>query len=461
MRASHHLRQILNSFGGDRRGNVATLFALALLPLALGTGAVIDMLRIYNEDTAFADAVDAATLAVAATPRSDFSGLGADAIAARSGELKAFATHYVAENYSPTYKHDTSITLDLAISDGKVSITAEHDFPTAFMALMGQESVTLHAMSEVTRAGSSLEVALILDNTGSMAESRLASLKTAAKNFVATALDAGQSQYYAKIALVPYNMGVNVGSAYASTARGAVSNGSSNAPGSSVFQFRNEQRHTMSFAVSDCVSERVGSEAYTDAPVAKNHVGLNYAAPANPCGTAPLLALSNNRDALDDAIDSMTAVVPPQARWGGLGWYALSPRFGLWSGASVPAAYGTKHLSKVAILMTDGEFNSAYCNGVISQDSTNGSGSSANHIDCDASNGNSYAQSEALCSAMKAEGVVVYTIAFDLIDTANAQELMTLCASGSDYRYDAADEEELQTVFDAIARRLTSLRISR
>ncbi len=48
----------------------------------------------------------------------------------------------------------------------------------------------------------------------------------------------------------------------------------------------------------------------------------------------------------------------------------ISPNFSyLWPTASQPAAYGTPKLFKIVILMTDGEFNTSYCNGVISQDS--------------------------------------------------------------------------------------------
>ena len=57
------------------------------------------------------------------------------------------------------------------------------------------------------------------------------------------------------------------------------------------------------------------------------------------------------------------------------GWYMISPTFSyLWPTASQPAAYGEDHLFKIVILMTDGEFNTFYCNGVISQDSPHISG---------------------------------------------------------------------------------------
>ena len=47
-------------------------------------------------------------------------------------------------------------------------------------------------------------------------------------------------------------------------------------------------------------------------------------------------------------------------------------------------------LRKMVILMTDGEFNTAYCNGVISKDST--SGNASDRINCVAPNGNSFSR---------------------------------------------------------------------
>jgi hypothetical protein len=218
----------------------------------------------------------------------------------------------------------------------------------------------------------------------------------------------------------------------------------------------------VTFAISNCVSERTGAEAYTDNAVATYKVGRNYASPNNPCNTSAILPLSSNKAALNTAIDNMVASGSTSGQVGvAWGWYMLSPTFGLWSGSSVPAAYGTDHLKKVAILMTDGEYNSPYCNGVISKDATTGSGNPLDHINCNATNGNSYAQSEALCAAMKAKGITVYTVAFQLINTTSAQNLMTNCASGNGNRYDAANETELKAVFKTLANTLLALRLSR
>ncbi len=129
------------------------------------------------------------------------------------------------------------------------------------MAITGVTKTTLRAAAEVTKSGSSIEVALILDNTASMAGSRITSLKAAAKKFVGIAIWPNQTPYYSKVAIVPYTMGVNVGGTYATLARGSVTSGTSTTPGSANYRFKNPSNQNTTFAISDCVSERTGSRS--------------------------------------------------------------------------------------------------------------------------------------------------------------------------------------------------------
>ena len=57
--------------------------------------------------------------------------------------------------------------------------------------------------TEVTRAGNNLEVALVLDNSTSMAGASLASLKTAATQLVDLVVSDTQSPYYSKVSIIP------------------------------------------------------------------------------------------------------------------------------------------------------------------------------------------------------------------------------------------------------------------
>lgn len=126
----------------------------------------------------------------------------------------------------------------------------------------------------------------------------------------------------------------------------------------------------------------------------------------------------------------------------------LSPNWSsLWSGNSgKPAAYGTAELRKIAILMTDGEYNTAYdTNGV--KVGSNGAGAAVN--------GNSTTQARALCTNMKAKGITVYTIGFDIGGSnTTAYQTLSQCATDPGKFYNADDGEALKQAFRDIASSL-------
>jgi hypothetical protein len=142
-------------------------------------------------------------------------------------------------------------------------------------------------------------------------------------------------------------------------------------------------------------------------------------------------------------------------------WYLLSPSFGyLWPGESQPAPYRSERLLKVAVIMTDGEYNSVYCNGVIAKNSISGSGSANDYTNCNAPNGSSFDQAQALCTAMKQAGVIVYTVGLDVVDDPRARSLVNNCATDADHVYLPANGTELKDAFNAIGREISELRIA-
>jgi hypothetical protein len=111
--------------------------------------------------------------------------------------------------------------------------------------------------------------------------------------------------------------------------------------------------------------------------------------------------------------------------------------------------------------MTDGDFNTTYCDGVISKDSGSGSGSTSDHINCNANNGSSNTQALELCKAMKAKGITLYTVGFDVADLTSAKTMMNKCATDSTKVYIADNGEQLKQAFRDIALKLSSLYISK
>jgi Flp pilus assembly protein TadG len=227
--------------------------------------------------------------------------------------------------------------------------------------------------------------------------------------------------------------------------------------------FTNPSGNTRTHRVSTCVTERAGGDAFTDAAPSTTLLGRNYPVSGNPCPTPVIVPLTATKSTLNDAIDTLTAGSSTGGHIGvGWGWYMLAPNFGyLWPASSVPAAYNAANTIKVVVLMTDGEYNSVYCNGVISQDSTSGSGASNDHINCNAPNGGSYTQSGTLCTNMKAQGIVVYTVGFNVLNTPNAQNLIQNCATDSAHVYLPVTGSELKDAFKSIAQSISNLRLSR
>jgi Flp pilus assembly protein TadG len=235
-------------------------------------------------------------------------------------------------------------------------------------------------------------------------------------------------------------------------------------PGCAFYVFDNASGGRRALLNTECVSERPGpTNAFNDVAPSVELVGRNYAPENNPCPSVPFIPLTSNKTTLHDAITALTGAGSTAGQIGlAWGWYLVSPNFGyLWPAEGQPAAYGAEELVKVVIFMTDGELNTGYNNGVIAQDSGTGSGSTANKINQNATNGTSFAQAGALCSAIKASGILVYTVGFDLVDLSPGETLMTNCATDSTYAYLPDSGTELSEAFHAIAINVARLHLSK
>ena len=104
--------------------------------------------------------------------------------------------------------------------------------------------------------------------------------------------------------------------------------------------------------------------------------------------------------------------------------------------------------------------DSPYCNGVIASNALSGSGSTADHINCAATNGASASQTISICNAMKARGVVVYTVGFHIDNDATALSVFHQCATDDSHFYLADDGTSLQNAFRNIGQSISQLRIT-
>lgn len=535
-------------FVGERDGNIAIMFAFTFSLLALFAGGAIDFAR-YNAVRAdLVESLDASGLAIAQLDAMNGPEIRNLSAGAREQYLKDYGRAFFHENFQHEEVID-GLSVDFAINNLTITPTAQGEIKTLLLGAAGGllhmpnnplASLAMTTDTEITRAATgNTEVALVLDTTGSMnSEGRIDDLKAAANEFVNVLIRDDQSQFYSKVAIVPYGMAVNLGAA-APAARGSVAPGQSitaatrtrpvvvTAPGhgfannqiiyitgvngmtqlnnkayrvrqstANTFELQNtfgsnidgrsygaysgggtafctdtgceykfftSQANTQRvFRVSTCASERTGANAYTDAGPAVARLGYVYAGSNNPCTQPQVTPLTSNRDAAHNAINALTAGGSTGGHVGvAWGWYSVSPGFStIFTGDSTPALY-EDDVAKSVVIMTDGEFNSSYCNGVISQSSTPGSGSTGDKINCNAPNGHAYDQSGALCDSMKAKGVVVYTVGFKIVNNLQARDLMANCATGPSYAYLAEDGAALKRVFADIAQNIAKLHVSR
>lgn len=500
------------------------MFAL-MLPVLLGAiGVSLDFAQAYMVQQRLAQALDAAALAAAG------SSTDPDVIEQKVKDF--FNVNY------PEEKLGVAFTPEVEVNGQTITVSGHAQYGTNFVSVLGIDSIEVGASNEVTRiVGTNIELALVLDISGSMAGQKIIDLKEAAKSLIDTVVYDNQEDYYSKIAIVPYSVAVNVG-AYAASVRGPVTAGKTitaatkanpvvittsaahgfnngdkvyitgvsgmsqinnklftvagktattfqlsgvdgrnystfkntasvycTTAGCQYYTFTSASSTTNTFPITTCVSERTGANAYTDVAPSTAYVGRNYAASSNPCLQNEIQPLTSDKTVLNAAIDDLVATGSTGGQVGvGWGWYLLAPDFGyLWPAESVPAAYGSEHLHKIMVLMTDGEYNSPYCNGVIAKDATSGSGNTSDHINCNATNGNSYTQAEKMCDAMKAEGkdVEIYAIGFKVDDYPRGEQLMEYCATDASHFYTADDGDELKEVFDAIANNVSDIYLSR
>lgn len=227
--------------------------------------------------------------------------------------------------------------------------------------------------------------------------------------------------------------------------------------------FRDPQYNRLNvFDNTTCVSERAGSSAYTDTAPGSAYVGRNYASPRNPCPAATIQPLTSNIDTLTNLVNGLSVTGSTAGQIGlAWGWYTVSNQFNaLWS-SNTAAAYAPTKVLKAVILMTDGEFNTPYCGGVIARNAGSGSGSLYDKIACDATNGDPFDQAAKLCAGMKAKDVIVYTVGFSITPGSDAADILSSCATDKDKAFLPQSGADLSNDFQAIGRDITRLRISR
>lgn len=203
---------MLKKFLRDRRANVLPMFAIATVPLIVAAGGVVDYTNAFNQRTVVQDAMDAAALAA-----------GKKVSLLTTEEIQDLADQYFLANITPD-KVTNVPDLDTSVGGSTVDIDTQLHVPTYFLGLIGLDEFVFDLHSQVTVAMGTLEVAFVLDNSGSMCagcdtagqantSSKIGTLRTAASALVDTLFKLGESSTKpdpVKIAIVPFAGSVNI-----------------------------------------------------------------------------------------------------------------------------------------------------------------------------------------------------------------------------------------------------------
>ncbi len=420
-------RRLAGKFVKNEKGNIAILFALFLVPMLVAVGLAIDGLRALNAATTTANALDSAALAAA---RAMADGNLSD------DDVTDVANDYFEANIrgdgKVSYSSHDALEVTINRETGEVTTAINTHVPTTLGQVAHIDKLSMRREATALAGIGEIEVGLMLDVTGSMNEDgKLDALKRATEVLVNKVIPEGRYADRVRIALAPYSTQVNMG------------------------DYANRVRDRDSEA--KCVVEREDGFLNTDAaPGGRNHfhvlteeqkdkfAKVRKMPPA--CPDAKILPLTSKKKKLIKTVNGYEA-----AGWtaGHLGiqwaWNLISENWGgVWDGASRPKDYGTKDLIKAVVLMTDGEFNSAFT-GTIAHE---------------AMKRESFGHAKDLCRNMEDKGIVIFSVAFDL-DDPDAERVLEECASDEGIFLRAENEKELREAYLKIAIKLTQLRLSK
>jgi Flp pilus assembly protein TadG len=191
-------------FRHQQAGSVATIFAIATLPLVGFVGAAVDYSRANAVKVSLQAALDSTALMLSKEATTDTSAQ------LQSNAQKYFMALFTSPGIDPG---GITITASFNSSTGsQVDVSGAVKVPTVFMGIAGVPTVTVKGYATAKWGMSRLRVALVLDNTGSMADAgKMTALKTATKNLLSQMQSAASVNGDVYVSIIPFNKDVNVG----------------------------------------------------------------------------------------------------------------------------------------------------------------------------------------------------------------------------------------------------------
>ncbi|MDO8422442.1 MAG: pilus assembly protein [Parvibaculum sp.] len=417
------LGALVGRWTNDQRGSYAVIFAISLVPILIAIGAAVDLSQAFIVKQRLTRALDAAGLAVGGVTGQS------------NAELRTMAQNFFNANY-PAAKIGVPAALTVTPDGNNITLGVTATMPTAVMGIVGINTLNIGTTSTITRMGKKLEVALVLDTTGSMgSSSKLTTMQTAAKDLIDKVSAAAVNPGDVKIAIVPFTVDVKVGTGY-KTANWIKWNWTTPKTQTCTGNGNNRTCSDKSYSISSsswkgCVIDRDQNYDISVAVASTSNNATLYPADNDDCYTEPLMPLSSDWTALKSKINDLDASGNTNTTIGMVWGWQMVKQNAILSNAAAPAS----NLDKVIVFLTDGD------------NTENRFTTSQSSID---------SRTSALCTAIKADGIIVYTIR---VMNGNATILKN-CASDSGKYFSVTSASQLTTVFSSIAQALSNLRVS-
>jgi Flp pilus assembly protein TadG len=436
---------VLRRFLKDRRGSVAPMFALAIVPVIGLTGAAIDYSRANSMKVGMQAALDSTSLAMAKL-----------APTLTATQLQTQANAYFQALFNSPEAKNVSITTAYATSNGaQLTITGSGSMDTTFMKVMGYQSLNFGSSSTVKWGMSRMRVALALDNTGSMNDAgKIGALKTATKSLLTQLKGAASNNGDIYVSIIPFSRDVNaseIGTYSSNWIRWAKTgsdtdswddnNGSCSGGWGWGWGSSNKSNCSGTWTADNqntwngCIMDRDQNYDVTNtAPSAATPATLFPAQQYVSCPVA-MMGLTYDWTALNNKVDAMYANGNTNQAIGlAWAWQSLTA-----APFTIPPKDSNYQYSDVIILMSDG------------LNTQNRWTTSQSTIDT---------RQKTMCDNVKAAGITLYTIHVNT-DSDPTSTVLQYCASDKSKFFTVTSSSGLTAVFSQIGTNLSQLRISK
>ena len=431
----------LARFAAAEQGNIAVVFAIALVPVLSFIGAAVDYSRAVQARTSMQAALDSAALMLS-------KDVSAGTITTSEISTKAqayFNALFTGTSAVPSVSVAAAYTANTSMGS-TIQLTGTGTYTTTFMKIAGFPTLGIGTTSTSAWGNVRMRVALVLDNTGSMAQDgKMPAMQTAAKNLVdqLSALAKANGDVY--ISIVPFAKDVNVGASnynkdWVDFSEWDAANGSWSCTGNcNNWKWTPANHNTW----TGCVVDRDQDyDTKNTTPTSGNAGTLFPAEQYSYCNSSsssylqPIMPLSYDWSSLKTRIDAMKPTGNTNQGIGlAWGWMTLS------TGNPMNApAKDTNYTYKDAIVLLSDGLNTQ-----------NRWYSNASQID---------ARQKKLCDNAKAENITIYAVQ---VNTGSdpTSSVLQYCASGTDKFYLVTSASQTVSVFKDIGTSLSRLRVAR